>query len=77
MMVLRDQPFCVFCQKMGRLTPSVVADHIIPVKQRPDLAYNVENLQGLCESCHSGIKARMERGRSRGFDVDGSPVGGW
>ncbi|KKK89852.1 hypothetical protein LCGC14_2728930, partial [marine sediment metagenome] len=41
-----------------RTVPSVVADHIIPLRDWPDgseEAWSQENGQGLCISCH-GVK---------------------
>jgi 5-methylcytosine-specific restriction enzyme A len=57
-MVIRRDPFCmsgVICDpdNIGRRAPSTHADHIIPVAERPDLAWDIDNLQGLCAACHS------------------------
>lgn len=45
-------PFCELCGATNDLT----VDHIIPVSQRPELAYKVENCRILCRSCN-GTKA--------------------
>lgn len=45
----RDGFKCVECGKAGRLA----VDHIQRVKTHPELAYEIENLQSLCWSCHS------------------------
>ena len=57
--VLREEPTCriVPC---GR--PSQHADHIIPVRQRPDLRLVRSNVQGLCASHHSAKTAREDGG---------------
>lgn len=34
-------------------------DHILPLRTRPDLAFTLDNLQGLCTTCH-GRKTRSE-----------------
>src|SRR5216684_1850416 len=57
-MVIRRDPFCmsgVVCDpdNVGNRAPSEHADHIIPVSERPDLAWDMDNLQGLCPACHS------------------------
>jgi 5-methylcytosine-specific restriction protein A len=57
-MVIRRNPFCmsgVICDphKTGRRSQSTHADHIIPVAERPDLAWDIDNCQGLCAACHS------------------------
>lgn len=48
--VLFEQPMCA-----GERCPqrSVVVDHIVPVRDRPELAFTRSNLQGLCVSCHN------------------------
>ena len=56
--VIDSQPYCqsgVVCDPSdsGRRAPSRHCDHIIPVTERPDLAWDIENLQGLCPGCHS------------------------
>lgn len=45
---LRDHPDCVVCGQ-----PTEHVDHILPVRERPDLALDVDNVQALCWSCHS------------------------
>jgi 5-methylcytosine-specific restriction protein A len=42
---------------IGRRAPSTHADHIIPVNERPDLAWDLDNLQGMCAACHSNKTA--------------------
>src|SRR6056297_2799063 len=74
-MVLERDVFCVYCREMGRVTPATVADHIIPVKERPDLAFDFNLIQGLCAACHDSIKRREEaRGYRVGCSQDGAPV---
>ncbi|MEO1278959.1 MAG: HNH endonuclease signature motif containing protein [Planctomycetota bacterium] len=45
----RDGWKCVQCGSRHRLE----VDHVLPVRDRPDLAFKLENLQTLCGSCHS------------------------
>lgn len=52
-LVLARDPRCVFCLEAKRLSLSEVADHILPLKLRPDLALELTNLRGLCKSCHN------------------------
>lgn len=53
----RDGFACVQCGRRGRLE----VDHIEPVRSRPDLSYELGNLQALCPSCHAR-KTRIECG---------------
>jgi len=74
-MKLTEQPLCAYCLEMGRTIPATVADHIVPVKERPDLAFVYDNIQGLCKECHDSVKRREEAtGRRVGCKQDGTPV---
>ena len=53
----RDGWACVQCGARGRLE----VDHIKPVRDAPDLAFDLGNLQALCPSCHTR-KTRIECG---------------
>lgn len=53
----RDGFACVQCGARGRLE----VDHVIPVRDAPDRAYDLTNLQTLCVACHSR-KTRIEVG---------------
>lgn len=53
----RDEWACVQCGRQDRLE----VDHIQPVRDRPDLAYVMDNLQALCGPCHAR-KTRIEVG---------------
>ena len=55
-----ENVLCVECRKEGRYEVAKVVDHIIPRRQRPDLALEPSNLQGLC-SFHHGAKRARER----------------
>ena len=56
----RDEWQCVECGARRRLE----VDHIEPVRDRPDLAYALHNLQVLCCRCHAR-KTRIEIGLGR------------
>lgn len=56
----RDGFACVQCGSRHRLE----IDHIEPVRDRPDLAWSLSNLQTLCGRCHSR-KTRIEIGLGR------------
>lgn len=53
----RDGWQCVQCGTRKRLE----CDHVLPVRDRPDLAYSLSNLQILCPRCHAR-KTRLEVG---------------
>jgi 5-methylcytosine-specific restriction enzyme A len=72
---------CVYCWEVGRATPLGVkkgdhaVDHVIPVRDRPDLAFDSSNCQPLCETCHNSVKRKFEAtGHRAGTRADGSPV---
>lgn len=56
----RDGWQCVQCGTRHRLE----IDHIEPVRDRPDLAWSLSNLQCLCGRCHAR-KTRIEIGLGR------------
>ena len=56
----RDDWQCVHCGTRHRLE----VDHIEPVRDRPDLAWSLSNLQCLCGRCHAR-KTRIEIGLGR------------
>lgn len=56
-MKLRRNPMCEV-HPDGTAAVAVEVHHVIERKQRPDLAFDFENLQSLCKPCHSRITAR-------------------
>ena len=50
--VLSLQPLCRDCEAQGMITVATVADHIKPVTSGGEF-YDMNNLQGLCTSCHA------------------------
>ena len=56
---LRMQAQCVQCGERRRLE----CDHVLPVRDRPDLSYTLSNLQILCGRCHAR-KTRLEVGHA-------------
>jgi 5-methylcytosine-specific restriction enzyme A len=50
---LDAHPLCVDCRKRNRLTEATEVHHIIKRAERPDLALDMGNLEGLCKACHS------------------------
>ena len=62
--VLRDEPLCRTCAAAGRTELATQVDHVVPVRVRPDLAYDLGNCQPLCGTCH-GLKSAAERRSGR------------
>ena len=70
LMKLRREPLCV--DPLGRHkhagggpVAATDVDHILPRLERPDLAYDLDNMRGLCKSCHSTVTARAMHARRR------------
>jgi 5-methylcytosine-specific restriction enzyme A len=55
-MVLARDPVCKGCGE----APSTDADHIVPIREG-GAAWSLENLQGLCASCHAKKTRREEQ----------------
>jgi 5-methylcytosine-specific restriction protein A len=72
---LITHPLCTYCERQGVITAATVADHIDPHKGDLALFYDADNLQSLCDSCHSRIKQIEERhGVQIGSDLSGAPL---
>jgi len=56
--ILGTRPLCVFCLAKGIVTPATEVDHIIDIKDRPDLRLSPSNLQPLCQVCHNTKSSR-------------------
>lgn len=55
--VVKEEPLCRL--RLGCCTIiSTTADHIIPVRDRPDLKYERRNLRGACQPCNMRRGAR-------------------
>lgn len=59
-MQLAREPLCRMCREQGKRTIATVADHIKPRDKGGE--DSLDNLQSLCQSCHSK-KSMLERGR--------------
>lgn len=71
---LSNNPLCVFCERMGRLSSANLVDHIIPHENDYNKFWDQSNWQGLCYTCHSGIKRRIDlHGFTSACGVDGLP----
>ena len=59
--ILAEQPLCRECLKVGRVTASVIVDHIMPLSEGG--SDERINKQGLCEE-HHDAKSKAERMRA-------------
>jgi 5-methylcytosine-specific restriction endonuclease McrA len=77
--LLRDSFTCQRCKcflKRGRTeAQSAVVHHLTPHKGNADLFFDIDNLQSVCWSCHSGvIQSEEARGYSAEIGEDGWPI---
>ena len=50
--VLHKHPICVMCEQKNRYTTANTIDHILPIN-KGGAKLSLENLQGLCSTCHN------------------------
>lgn len=50
---LSMNPFCEHCEALGLLEVGKYIDHIEPLKESPDKALKLDNLQTLCVNCNA------------------------
>ena len=50
-------PLCERCEAQGFIRESVEVHHIKDRKQYPELAYDWDNLEALCKTCHGKANA--------------------
>lgn len=64
--LLREEPLCRECRKVGRVTAARIADHVKPLAQGG--SREPENLQPLCTACHREKTLReAQAGKQRRF----------
>jgi 5-methylcytosine-specific restriction protein A len=52
---MRLNPLCEECENHGRVTPTAEVHHIITIDDRPDLAFEWDNLMSVCVKCHKEL----------------------
>ncbi len=73
--VLDADPLCRYCLEAEIVEEAKVVDHIRPHKGDPELFWDQDNLQPLCEACHNGRKQREDLGQKVvTFGADGWPI---
>lgn len=63
-LVLLKHPLCKRCLAEGRVVEATVVHHVIERLERPDLAYDVDNLESVCGTCHTAHHARKRSKQS-------------
>lgn len=63
-LVLLDEPLCRFCAQRDMTVAATVVDHILSIRERPDLRLVRSNLRSLCQPCHDRRTA-TEQGFAR------------
>ncbi|CUN04371.1 HNH endonuclease [Turicibacter sanguinis] len=64
----RDHHECQMCKKNPKVNKIVFANtvhHIKEVKDRPDLAMDLDNLISLCRGCHEEIHERLDKANEK------------
>jgi 5-methylcytosine-specific restriction protein A len=59
--VRSEEPLCRICKDRGEIVPTKIIDHIKPIIECGE-AWDRDNLQGLCESCHNR-KSAIEKNK--------------
>ncbi|WP_437177054.1 HNH endonuclease [Heyndrickxia ginsengihumi] len=64
----RDNYECQECKRRGKYRRGKNVHHIKEVKDRPDLALTLENLETLCIQCHNEIHdKRLKKDKRKPF----------
>lgn len=61
----RDNHLCQECLKKGLITQASHVDHIQSAISRPDLFWDMNNLQSLCASCHTRKTIEEQRDKKK------------
>jgi 5-methylcytosine-specific restriction endonuclease McrA len=51
--ILSNEPFCRKCKAEGYLVGAKIVDHIIDIADDPSKRLDPNNLQPMCQKCHS------------------------
>lgn len=56
----KREPLCRECYFRGRKTPWELTNHVLPVRDRPDLRLDRENLSSMCKAHHDTVIRELE-----------------
>lgn len=59
--LIRDGMMCKICEKNKISTLADEVHHIKYLEDRPDLAFELDNLISVCRACHMGIHAKDKK----------------
>jgi 5-methylcytosine-specific restriction endonuclease McrA len=68
---LRIEPLCRLCLQAGRVTPAIVADHVVPHRGDYQL-FRLGELRSLCVECHNSLD-RTNAAPRFPVNADGTP----
>lgn len=60
LMHLRNNPLCVFHQRLGEVVAATVGDHIVSIADAPERRLDPTNIQSLCKPCHDSLRQREQ-----------------
>lgn len=67
----RDNHECQVCKRKGKYSKGRNVHHLIEVKERPDLALTLSNLETVCIQCHNIIHdKRLKNDKRKPFVND-------
>ncbi len=66
----KKEPLCRECDYRGYARIAELVDHIIPIRDRPELRLDPKNLQALCQRCHDTRKRWMESDARKQGDIN-------
>ena len=69
--VLQREPLCRLCYRKGLVVMAAEVDHIEPIRDAPERAFDVNNLQPLCKRCHIRKSGEERKERNRRARNDG------
>lgn len=72
---LAENPLCIRCSELGRVTAATIVDHITPHRGSMILFWRRSNWQPMCKHCHDSYKQRLEKsGNVAGCSPNGVPI---
>lgn len=57
---VKKNPLCEPCLERGIVQATEIVHHIIAVVDRPDLIFNMDNLQSVCRACHGKLHSNSK-----------------